>query len=48
MKDQCLIASLLDELLSETGRLDGVYSQKRSALNALEQSFLQSAFSKTL
>lgn len=48
MKDQCFIASLLDELLSETGRLDGVYSQKLSALDALKQSFLQSAFSKTL
>jgi type I restriction enzyme S subunit len=48
MKDQCLIASLLDELSSETARLDGVYSQKLSALDALKQSFLQSAFSKSL
>ena len=48
VKTQKIIASQLDEIASQTQRLENIYLQKIAALNELKQSILQKAFTGEL
>jgi len=48
LREQYSIIDSLDELKSETQRLEAIYQQKLSALNELKQSILQKAFTGEL
>ena len=48
IEEQEVVVDKIDDLLSETKRLESIYQRKLDSLSALKQSLLQKAFSGEL